>query len=138
MKSPKQLVLLALFGALSCTGMHAQIAGMRAVIPFDFHAGDKLMPAGEYLVQHQGSWVTLRVAGDGKKAIALLTNGAVAVDSSRSARLDFSRYGSVYFLTAVWEPYSRNGRQVPAAAGEKELAKNGVAAQTVVLIAGKR
>jgi hypothetical protein len=97
------------------------------------------MPAGEYLVEEQGSWISLRVAGSGKDAVALLTNGALGMDSSRSARLDFSRYGSVYFLTAIWEPYSRNGRQVPAAAREKELAKSvGTPVQAVVVIAGKR
>jgi hypothetical protein len=138
MKSLKQFAVSVFFAALSSTGMHAQTA-MRANIPFDFRAGDKLMPAGEYSIEEHGSWVALRVAGSGKEAVALLTNGALGMDSTRSARLDFSRYGSAYFLTAIWEPYSRNGRQVPAAAREKELAKNvGIPAQAVVVIAGKR
>jgi hypothetical protein len=139
MNNLKQLVVSVFFVALSCTGMHAQTVGMRATVPFDFRAGDKLMPAGQYLIEEHGSWVALRVAGSGKEAVALLTNSALGPDSSHTARLDFSRYGSVYFLTAIWEPYSQNGRQVPTAAREKELAKNvGIPAQAVVVIAGKR
>lgn len=139
MTNLKQFAVLAFFTALSCTGMHAQTAGMRATIPFDFRAGDKLMPAGQYFIQEQGAWVRLRAAGNGKQNVAFLTNGALGVDPSHSARLDFSRYGNAYFLTAIWDPYSQNGRQVPASAREKELAKNrGVPTQAVVVVAGNR
>jgi len=139
MKSLKQLAALAVFAALGCTSMHAQNTGMRATIPFDFHAGSTLLPAGQYLVQEQGAFVILRAAEDGKPAAALITNGAIGADSSRGARLEFHRYGNVYFLNAIWSPFSRDGRQVPPTAGEKELAKNGGSrAQPVVVLASKK
>lgn len=139
MKNLKQFVVSVFFAALSGTGMHAQTASLRANIPFDFRAGNKLMPAGEYSIEEHGSLVVMRSTGDGKETIALLTNSAVGVDSTRNARLEFSRYGSAYFLSAIWEPYSRDGRQVPATAREKELAKNrGVPTQAAIVIAGNR
>jgi hypothetical protein len=43
----KHFAGVVIFAALACTGLHAQSLNLRATIPFDFHAGDKLMPADE-------------------------------------------------------------------------------------------
>jgi hypothetical protein len=136
MKSLKQFAVAASFAALACAGMHAQNAGMRVSIPFDFHAGEKLMPAGQYFIQEQGPWVILRTADGDKHPAALMTNGVFGADSFRGARLDFHRYGSAYFLNAIWNS-SRNGREVPPTAGENELAKNSRAQPVVVLASNK-
>jgi hypothetical protein len=124
MKSLKQLAVLAIFGALACAGLQAQTVDLRATIPFDFQAGNTLMPAGEYLIHSQGQWVVLRKADGGKPAAGLMTNAATGANPTRGeARLDFNRYGDAYFLTAIWNGYSRDGRQVPQTGREKELAK---------------
>jgi hypothetical protein len=125
MKSFKQLAVVAFFAALTCAGLHAQSLDMRANIPFDFHAGDRLMPAGEYVIHQQGGLVFLRGTDRGGPAPILMTIGLVGADSSRDARLDFKRYGSEYFLSAIWNPFSKDGRQVPQTARQKELAKRG-------------
>jgi hypothetical protein len=117
--------------------MQGEDASLRANIPFDFHAGDKLLPAGQYLVQERGSVVILRVADSGKPAVILVTNGAIGADSSHKARMEFHRYGRAYFLSAIWNPFSEEGRQVPPTASEKEIAKNGTPAQAEVVVAGK-
>src|SRR3984885_6438530 len=69
MKSLKQTVVVTIFAALACTALHAQSVRLQATIPFDFRAGDKLMPAGEYAIQEQGSITFLRAA-DGKSNLA--------------------------------------------------------------------
>jgi hypothetical protein len=130
MKSLKQLVVLAILSALACAGLYAQTVDLRATIPFDFRAGNTLMPAGEYEIRGQGPWVLLRLADGGRPSVGLMTNQAVGTDPTRDARLDFNRYGNAYFLAAVWVPFSSDGRQVPATAQEKRLAKRGVPVQT--------
>jgi hypothetical protein len=124
MESLKQLAVAAIFAALACAGLQAQNVDMRASIPFDFQAGDRLMPAGEYVIHESGPWVIFNHV-DGKATSALLTFGASGGGPAQDARLDFKRYGSVYFVTAVWNSSTHDGRQVPRTAREKELAKRG-------------
>jgi hypothetical protein len=131
--------MVAVFAVLAGTGLHAQKLDMRATIPFDFRAGNTLMPAGEYDVYRHDHWVVLRLVDGGKPSTAFLTNGAIAADPVRDARLEFNRYGNAYFLTTIWEPFSHDGRQVPRTSREKELAKRGVVpVQTAVVLASNR
>ncbi len=123
MKSLKQFVVVTILAALACTALHAQSVDLRATIPFDFHAGARLLPAGEYVVQEQGAVVILKSAGHGGPASIFLTNGVTSRMQPRSARLEFDRYGAEYFLTAVWSPFSANGRVVPKTNRQKEFAR---------------
>jgi hypothetical protein len=125
MKSLKNLAVVAIFGALACAGLHAQSVDMQANIPFDFRAGDKLMPAGEYIVHGDGPWVVLRSEESSRPAALLMTIGVIAYGDPRQPRLRFNRYGNEYFLSAIWDSYSENGRQLLKTARQKELAKRG-------------
>ena len=138
MKSLTQLVAVMIFAALACTGLHAQTVDLRAAIPFNFHAGDKLMPAGEYVIQEQGSVIWLRDADRHRPAFALMTVGAAGRNLSPQSRLEFNRYGSEYFLTEVWGSFTQDGRQLLPTARQKELAKRGdVPASAEVILASK-
>jgi hypothetical protein len=140
MKSLKQLIVVAIFAVLACTGLHAQNIDMRADIPFDFHAGDRLMPAGEYVIHEQGTWVILSHF-DGKASGAVMTLAASGRGPAQAqdARLEFNRYGSEYFLSSVWNSFTTNGRQVPATTRQKELAKRGnVPVQAAVALTGTK
>jgi hypothetical protein len=123
MNSFKHWTVTAIFAALACTGLHAQTTDMWAAVPFDFHAGDKLIPAGEYVIHQQGSVVWLREANNGRPALAFVTVGTQGRGPARQARLDFDCYGSDYFLTTIWNSFSQDGRQVLPSSREKELAK---------------
>ncbi|HXP87651.1 MAG TPA: hypothetical protein VN841_23160 [Bryobacteraceae bacterium] len=139
MNSLKQLVVVTIFAALACTGLYAQSLDMRATIPFDFRAGNTLMPAGEYDIHSQGTWVILRLADGGRPVVGVMTNGATGGTSDREARLDFHRYGNAYFLTTIWSPFSRDGRQLPPTAREKELAQKGrVPVESAVVLASNK
>jgi hypothetical protein len=134
----KHLATATIFAALACTGLHAQSFDMRATIPFDFHAGDKTLPAGEYLIHEEGPLVWLRGEAGGTPSPIMLTFG-VSGREPHQARLDFNCYGSDYFLTKVWDPYSRDGRQLLQTSREKEIAKRGnVPARAVVNIASSK
>jgi hypothetical protein len=139
MKSLKQFILVTTFAALAGTGLDAQTVDMRAVIPFNFHAGDRLLPAGEYSIRGQGPVVFLRGADNGSPAFALMTIRTEDQDQYAHARLEFNRYGNEYFLTAVWDSFTQNGRQMLPTPRQKELAKQGKvpAAATVALTSTK-
>jgi hypothetical protein len=132
MTSGKQLVVVAIFAVLAGSGLHAQSIDMRATVPFDFHAGQQLMPAGEYAIHAQGSAVLLRRADSRGPGVIFLTNRTTRGDPP-DARLDFQCYGSDYFLTAIWSPITQDGRQVPETARERELARRGNVPQYIVV-----
>ena len=139
MKSLERLVLTAFFAALACACLNAQNADMRATIPFDFHAADKLMPAGEYQIREQGPCITFNRLDDRNAVQTVMTNSAGDMDGTRVASLVFNRYGSDYFLTTIWGPSSQDGRHVIPTSHEKELAKRGgrPAQETVDIASGK-
>jgi hypothetical protein len=139
MKSLKQLILVTTFAALACTGLRAQTVNLIAAIPFDFHAGDRLMPAGEYMIREQGPLIFLRGADNGSPAQVLLTNRTDDRSPSRANRLEFDRYGNEYFLTAVWNSSTQDGHQLLPTARQKELAKRcNAPAQATVALTGTR
>jgi hypothetical protein len=125
MKSLTQFVVVATFAALACTGLHAQSVDMRAEIPFDFHAGAKLMPAGEYVVHGAGPVLWLHNTASDGPAVAVITVAASSLERSGAARLDFNCYGSEYVLTDVWNSGGLDGRQLILTARQKEVAKRG-------------
>jgi len=137
MTSLKQWFVLTIFSALACSGLNAQIVNMRANIPFDFHAGDKVMPAGEYQIHGEGTWVTVHPVNGGKPVTTFTTISAVGADPNRAAQLDFQRYGDTYFLKAIWKGHSADGRELVPEASEKKLAKQAKPARTVILVASR-
>lgn len=138
MKSLKHLATATIFAALACTGLHAQSSDMRANIPFDFHAGDKILPAGEYVIHEQGPCVWLHATAGDASSPMMITIAAASRDP-HPARLDFNRYGSDYFLTTVWNSFSLDGHQFLQTAREKEIAKRGgVPARAVVNVASTK
>jgi len=122
MKSYMQLATMTIFAALACTGLRAQTVTLRATIPFDFNAGGKLMPAGQYMIQEQG-YVTIFHGVDNDKSNVILMTAVGDRRSSWEARLDFNRYGSKYFLTTIWDAQTPEGRHLRPTGLEKELAK---------------
>jgi hypothetical protein len=137
MNTLRQLAVVAILGALAGIGLHAQSFDFRATIPFDFRAGDRLMPAGEYLIRGQGPVVFVRRTDNGSNAFALMTIAVAGRDTPRKARLDFNCYGNEYFLTKVWDPFGENGHQLQQTSREKELARRGIPVPSQVSLASK-
>jgi hypothetical protein len=138
MKSLKQFAVVVIFAALAGAGLHAQSIDLRANIPFEFHVGDALFPAGEYTIHGEGSVVILH-GDNGVRPRVTLTIAASGRDLPRQPQLDFNCYGSEYFLAKIWDSFAQNGRQVLPTAREKELAQRGVVpVQTQIIIARSR
>ncbi len=118
---------LGLFAAFACSGLQAQTAIMKANIPFDFHLGKTVMPAGQYDLSYSAHLLTIRERSGGRAAHAAM---ALMVPASRpqppsTGLLEFTRYGDTYFFERVWTPYSRDGGLFLKTAREKELASRG-------------
>src|SRR5215469_14177284 len=127
---PLLAVLLLAMGLAS-----AQI-GQQAVkvsIPFDFTAGNKALPSGQYRVAAISDTGTLSVIGGGSE-LAMVNSYAVQANAaSTSTKLIFHRYGDEYFLYQVWVQGESRGRELPPTEVEKELASNARSSTVAVL-----
>ncbi len=109
-------------------------------IPFDFVAGGKTLPRGEYSVKVSGTNPTLLLIDhqDASASLFIATNAVVSTEPPSESKLIFNRYGDRYFLSQVWTAGNSRGRQLMKSAREKEIAqiaKLGTEGQ-VTLIAG--
>ena len=148
-RSLKTLPRLGLFLLLLTASYSAQAQSadrMVVTIPFEFSAGDKRLPAGEYSVKRTSataSAFTIQRTDSSAAAIVLaaVTLGGGA-EQQGGPRLVLRRYGDVYFLAQVWMPDRNTGSQIPESRSERRLrrevaAKDGRSEQ-VVLLAGRR
>jgi hypothetical protein len=98
-------ILLGFYFAFAATNAHAQSASQsRAHIPFDFIIGDKTLPAGDYIVNHNSTSGTLvfRNRKEGKDMLFMVT--MLKEKRNEMPQLVFNRYGATYFLAQVQNP----------------------------------
>ncbi len=104
------LLLLMVLGAVSANAESTLNLNMH--IPFDFYIGDRAMPAGDY---------TLETTGVGNQVIELrnvlghtgasfLTSPTETRGKGHTNELVFRHYGTLYFLSAIWEAGNPIGR----------------------------
>ena len=135
----KHLLLAAgLFAGACCAGLRAETVDEHAIVPFDFWLGQKLLPAGDYVISHMASGaVIIREQGDGGSAAVFLAGMASRPESQRAGLLVFSRYGNTYFLQKIWKPNQTQGFTVPLSSREKELLSSASSRRTNVAVASK-
>ena len=93
---------------------------LKANIPFEFYAGDKLMPAGAYRVEHLGSEITRVINSQTYDAVQFLTVRASKPGrESDDAKLIFKVYGDEKFLSEMW--WDNRGSIILPSAREREL-----------------
>lgn len=118
----------------------AQTTQVKVTVPFEFIAGDTVLPAGDYDVQSTGPW--------GGKALPihnvtsnagtlLLSNSCQLAKTSDSNKLVFYRYGQKYFLAEVWTVNTNIGRQMPVNQRQTELARKQQKGEVVLTASGK-
>jgi hypothetical protein len=132
-------IALSLPLLLSAAGQ-AQTTQLKVTVPFEFIAGDTVLPAGDYDVQSTGPW--------GGKALSihnvtsnagtlLLSNSCQLAKTSDSNKLVFYRYGQKYFLAEVWTVNTLIGRKMPLDQRQTELARNQQKSEVVLMASGK-
>jgi hypothetical protein len=128
--------VLALGLALMLTGdASAQSIAMKVQIPFDFSVRDNTLEAGEYVVRLINNSVLSLKGANGGVAVAM-TYPIRARQNIDTARLVFSSYGGVYFLSAAFWPGYGEGQEILKSKGELELLARNGKAKTVNLKTG--
>jgi hypothetical protein len=125
MKNLRSL-LFTLTVLLLATAAQAQQTKVQANIPFDFVAGDRLYPAGEYTLKSMSdSGVPIRIDGTQEATSAIVpSSSCVGRGPASSTKVVFHRMGDHYFLYQVWIEGYISGRQFPKSREEMQLAQN--------------
>lgn len=121
----KKQIMVALLGiaVLAATTVTAGAqAGRRLFVhvPFDFVAGGKQLPAGDYNVRRitkESETALLIQSADGRNTASVITN-ASGREPSR-AELVFRQHGDDYFLASVSIPGTASVREVPRSKAEQ-------------------
>jgi hypothetical protein len=122
----RALVMAAVMAltAMATTRVAQAQDAMAVNVPFDFVAGGKTLPAGEYAVRPSGAGNTLILIDrkDASVSALIITHAVVSLDTQTESKLIFNRYGDRYFLSQVWSEGNSQGRQLMKTAREKEAA----------------
>jgi len=124
MKHAKWVVAVA-FLVLSGMAVAQKIGSLRIVtdVPFEFMVANKVVPAGQYVVQAatmDGQNLFIRNAG-AKVGLVSPTNTTEAKLRASHYALVFTRYGDRYFLSGVKLEGSNISYRLPASKAEMEL-----------------
>ena len=114
---------LAIGMVASAPTAHAQTTPVaKADIPFDFVAGQRVMPAGTYEITHSDNLLELR-ATDQKAAEFLTVHAAYTLHTPSGSSLVFDRRGDKYFLRQIWTAGNHDGYECPKTRIEKDVEK---------------
>ena len=100
-------------------------AVMQADIPFAFHIGAQILPAGHYQVRPSGVHDILSITCRECKAGAMIVmDRAYAGKTPVLATLVFNRYDKTRFLSRVWIPEYSQGKELSKSKAELEFARD--------------
>ena len=126
-------VALVLAVAIYPTKAHAQIVGdLEVNIPFQFHAGNAKLPAGEYrihVVENSDLALMEIVSADGSTSALFQVRESDANSAPAKNELIFNKYGNRYFLAELFEEGNATGSQVDESRYEKAVSHEAVEAQ---------
>ena len=94
-------------------------------IPFEFQAGNKILPPGEYRIEtvYPGAGTLQRLLQvNGSASTVISTLPLEAKHGTPEPKLMFHRYGDSFFLTQIWTGESM-GRQLFESNREKEISR---------------
>jgi hypothetical protein len=123
---------LSLIGALSMLLLGgsalAQTVHIRLSVPFDFNAGNKILPAGEYELRSAGQPDNpgmLEICRmDGTVEMYIHASDLESPSAARETKVVFRHYGNIYFLSELWTAGTRAGWEFPKTRAEINEAKN--------------
>ncbi len=137
--------MIVLVGSMALA-VRAQTSGRRqlmANIPFQFHVGNKTLPAGEYTVVQvnpASDRAILQLRSKDGRAGAMVQTTSVIGKTQESAKLVFRRYENQYFFAQAWVDGDNTGFETHKSraerAAEREIA--GIKAKTEAVALGNR
>jgi len=119
-----QLIGVFALALLSVASAFAELKPrMTAHIPFEFHVGNSMLPAGEYTVDTEPGPGLVRLrSADSKSSVTILTNAVQTLAIPKDSKLIFTRYGEEYFLSRIWRAGSDTGNELRKSRRETEVA----------------
>jgi hypothetical protein len=109
-------------------------------VPFEFMVGNKIVPAGEYVVQAftmDGNTLAIRNAEE-KVGLLSTTSQTESKERASNYALVFEHYGDRYFLSGVKLQGSKIAYHLPESKAEAELRAQDVPATEESLLASKK
>ena len=105
---------LSALALLASASAFAQSDPIKFDIPFAFHVGDRILPAGKYSVTPStGQTHALTIRGiENKTGLMVLTDGVYTLRRPSAPTLEFMRYGRDFFLERFQDPGYDVGRQL--------------------------
>lgn len=125
----------ALLATLGSWSLYGQDMRLRTQIPFTFRVGEKVMPAGVYLIHNSANMLVLTEQSGGRTTAIVITGAAESGVESNKAELLFNQYGDEYFLEKISVPYSTVAREILQTRRERELARRFGPAQNITVAA---
>lgn len=134
MKSRIAIAVVLTIASLSAGSFAQSQSGLiKATIPFQFYAGNRLMPAGEYSIRplaHTAMLLSLDKTGFHQiLTLHSVERKAIVTD----AMLTFRHSGDRYFLRQIWNVGASVGRELPNTRFETGVARNGYSHEVFVL-----
>lgn len=108
-----------------------------ANVPFQFRAGEMLIPAGECAVQRANTNSKTLVIGNWGAKVGLFANPSIdeATKTSSTSAMVFHKYGDRYFLTSIKLKGSKAVYRLRESKAEAELRAQNVPASQEILLA---
>jgi hypothetical protein len=107
-----------------------------ANVPFQFRVGQKLIPAGQVVVQRGNTFGSaLLVSNWEAKASQYVLPRAQDKDKKRTNTLVFHKYGDRYFLVGISIQGSQNEYTLPETKAEAEVRAQNITAPQEVMLA---
>jgi len=114
----------------------AQIVGdLEVNIPFQFHAGNTKLPAGQYRIHvlDNADLTVMEISSvDGTTSALFEVQQAEANSEPAKSELIFNKYGNRYFLAKLFDEGNPSGSQVLKSAYEKRVSQETAEAQAHV------
>lgn len=135
--------MLAIFVTMMPLLASAQLGNSQrlvANVPFEFRAGEKLIPAGECVVQRGNLDPRTLIIGNWGAKVGLFANPTIASanETSSTNAMVFHKYGDRYFLTSIKLKGSKSLYRLHESKAEAELRAQNVPASQEILLARLR
>jgi hypothetical protein len=139
MKYATRIAVLALtMLPLLATAQLSSSEKIVAQVPFEFVLGNKVVPAGEWVVQPANMDSRILQLRNTDAGVSMLTlHTLIEGKKSADCKLVFHKYGSSYFLVEVTIDGMRNGYLLPETKGEKEFRAQNVPVVNEILLASR-
>lgn len=106
---------------------------VRAKVPFDFVAGERMMPAGEYKVALDARTGLVMLNPSDQTGAWVNAHGANWGVANERGQLVFHKYGESYFLKRVKTAATTQGFELYPARAERDAVKSGRAVQVALI-----